>query len=65
MEELINKLEMEKQELEDKLEKLDAFMESVGYIELTDLHKKLLHEQASAMTSYAGIIRRRLAMLRQ
>lgn len=52
MEELINKLEMEKQELEDKLEKLDAFMESVGYIELTDLHKKFLHEQASAMTSY-------------
>lgn len=46
----------EKQDLADKVEKLDAFIKGVTFIGLDDFDKQLLRTQLAVMESYGRIL---------
>ena len=58
----VQRVEFEKEELDDKLVKLKAFLISNYYLGLSEEMKLLLTEQAKVMTQYSDILAKRLAL---
>ena len=64
--ELISKLDKERVELGQKIERLKTFVTLDGrFRELSWEHKKLLEEQLGAMSTYESILVRRMMLLNQ
>lgn len=63
MSDLKTRLETEKVELEEKLDKLDAFLVSEKVKEIDDVQKALLHVQATAMNTYLQCLKERIERL--
>lgn len=63
MEDFIQRLKTEKEELKERLEKLDAFINSSQYLKLNELHRKLLKQQHTVMTELLDILSIRYALL--
>lgn len=57
------RLETEQQELEEKLNKLDAFLMSEKVESVDDVQKALLQVQATAMNTYNQCLKERLERL--
>jgi len=57
------RLETEKVELEEKLDKLDAFLVSEKVKEIDDVQKSLLQVQATAMNTYLQCLKERIERL--
>lgn len=57
------RLETEQQELEEKLNKLDAFLMSEKVESVDDVQKALLQVQATAMNTYNQCLKERLKRL--
>jgi hypothetical protein len=57
------RLETEKVELEQKLDKLDAFILSEKSKEIDDVQNALLHVQATAMNTYLQCLKERIERL--
>jgi hypothetical protein len=57
------RLETEKVELEEKLDKLDAFLLSEKSKEIDDVQNALLHVQATAMNTYLQCLKERIERL--
>ena len=57
------RLETEKSELEEKLNKLDAFLMSEKVNSVDDVQKALLHVQATAMNTYLQCLKERIERL--
>ena len=57
------RLETEKVELEEKLNKLDAFLVSEKVKEIDDVQKALLQVQATAMNTYLRCLKERIERL--
>lgn len=57
------RLEAEKVLLEEKLIKLDEFLESGKAEEIDDVQKALLHVQANAMDTYLQCLKERIKRL--
>lgn len=57
------RLESEQTELEEKLNKLDAFLVSEKANSVNDVQKALLHVQATAMNTYNQCLKERLSRL--
>ena len=57
------RLKIEKEELEEKLDKLNAFLVSEKVNNVDDVQKALLHVQASAMNTYLQCIKERINRL--
>ena len=57
------RLILEKQELEEKLDKLDAFLTSEKLEEVEDVQKALLQVQATAMNTYLQCLKERIERL--
>ena len=60
--EFVERMEIELKELEEKLEKLDKFMDSGEFQALSDLNQTLLFDQAESMADYAKILKRRIKL---
>ena len=58
-----DRLITEAQQLEEKLDKLDAFIESDKFNEVDDVQSALLHVQATAMNTYLQCLKERLERL--
>ena len=63
MSDLKTRLETEKVELEEKLNKLDAFLVSEKVKEIDDVQKVLLRVQATAMNTYLQCLKERIERL--
>lgn len=63
MEEFKERILEETQELAEKLNKLNRFMESKGFLKLDRENKDLLYEQNRAMSLYLQILGKRLEIL--
>ncbi len=57
------RLETEKVELEEKLNKLDAFLVSEKVKDVDDIQKTLLQVQATAMNTYLQCLKERIERL--
>ena len=57
------RLEAEKVELEEKLDKLDAFLVSEKVKDVNDVQKALLQVQATAMNTYLQCLKERIERL--
>ena len=57
------RLETEKVELEEKLDKLDAFLVSEKVKDIDDVQKALLQVQATAMNTYLQCLKERIELL--
>lgn len=57
------RLHTEQKELEEKLNKLDAFLASEKVDSVDDVQKALLHVQATAMNTYNQCLKERLDRL--
>lgn len=57
------RLETEKSELEEKLNKLDAFLMSEKVNSVDDVQKALLRVQATAMNTYLQCLKERIERL--
>ena len=57
------RLETEKVELGEKLDKLDAFLVSEKVKDIDDVHKALLQVQATAMNTYLQCLKERIERL--
>jgi len=57
------RLETEKVELEEKLNKLDAFLVSEKVKDVDDVQKALLQVQATAMNTYLQCLKERIKRL--
>ena len=57
------RLETEKLELEEKLDKLDAFLVSEKVNSVDDVQKALLQVQATAMNTYLQCLKERIERL--
>ena len=57
------RLETEKTELEEKLNKLDEFLVSDKVNDVDDVQKALLHVQATAMNTYLQCLKERIERL--
>jgi hypothetical protein len=57
------RLETEKVELEEKLNKLDAFLVSEKVKDIDDVQKALLQVQATAMNTYLQCLKERIERL--
>ena len=57
------RLETEKVELEEKLDKLDAFLVSKKVNSVDDVQKALLQVQATAMNTYLQCLKERIERL--
>lgn len=53
-------LDKEKEELDDKIMKLDNFIRSIGFVTLSEYHQYKMRLQSQAMTSYSMILRDRI-----
>jgi hypothetical protein len=63
MEDFQERVVVEHQELTEKIERLEKFLESHVYaVRLGELEKTLLRNQLSHMRSYADILARRIAL---
>ena len=60
--ECLNRMNKELSELESNLYKLDLFLDTKKYMELSEMNKRLLSEQSDAMGRYASILRRRIKL---
>jgi hypothetical protein len=63
MSDLKTRLETEKTELEEKLDKLDAFLLSEKVKDVDDAQKALLQVQATAMNTYLQCLKERIERL--
>lgn len=61
----IERIELEKSELDDKLEKLEAFTSSKKFLELNNTQSKLLWRQQNLMFSYSNLLGERIKDLKQ
>ena len=61
----VQRVEFEKEELDDKLTKLKAFLVSNYYQGLSEEMKLLLEEQAEVMKKYSDILAKRLTLFGQ
>lgn len=61
--ELINRVDREAVEITERRQKLDAFIASEEFNELSEQHRYLLSAQASAMYRYEQILVNRLMLL--
>jgi len=61
----VQRVEFEKEELDDKLTKLKAFLVSNYYQGLSEEMKLLLEEQAEVMEKYSDILAKRLTLFGQ
>ena len=57
------RLNEEKAQLEEKLNKLDAFLDSVKVEDVDDVQKALLQVQATAMNTYLQCLKERIERL--
>ena len=57
------RLQEEKAQLEERLNKLDAFLESEKVKEIDDVQKALLQVQATAMNTYLQCLKERIERL--
>lgn len=57
------RLKLEQQELECKINKLKRFIESVEYISLKLKHQELLVQQFNAMNEYNRILKKRIELV--
>ena len=64
-EELLDKLMVEKAELDSKLERLEAFIRSNKFYDLLLQHRHILFEQYKAMGSYSVALFERIILVRQ
>lgn len=60
---LKTKLEQEKRELDEKLERLDNFLKSDEANQIEDVQRAILHVQAAAMNTYSQCLLERIARL--
>ena len=58
-----SRLEVEKSELEERLNKLDTFLMSEKVYSIDDVQKALLQVQATAMNTYLQCLKERLQRL--
>lgn len=61
--ELFGRIQEEKNELDEKLTKLYAFVESKKFENLSSVHKMLLKKQLNTMTDYSAILSVRIELL--
>ena len=61
--ELFGRIQEEKKELDEKLSKLYAFIESRKFENLSSIHKMLLRKQLDTMTDYSAILSVRIELL--
>lgn len=55
----------EKNELDEKLNKLNLFIETTKFWDLDNENRTLLRSQASAMSTYSDILARRIALFQE
>jgi hypothetical protein len=60
MDDFVTRVLIEAQELSEKLNKLNLFMGSAKFPQLTRVEKDLLYEQQRAMSTYVQILGKRL-----
>ena len=58
----VQRLQAELSELQDRLQKLNAFRESDKFQQLDTHNQNLLHRQALIMTDYVAVLQERLAL---
>lgn len=58
-----NRLEVEKSELDEKIEKLSAFQTSENFLNIDPVQQTLLNIQLKAMHTYSQILLERLVRL--
>lgn len=58
----VQRLQAELSELQDRLQKLNAFRSSDKFRELDAINQNLLHRQALVMTDYVAVLQERLAL---
>ena len=63
MEDFKKRLIVERDELDDKIAKLEAFIGSPRFENLDDRNRKLLVAQRDAMRQYSGILNVRISIL--
>lgn len=63
MEDLIKRVESERIDLSDRVERLDRFRQSEKYGRLSEQMKELLHRQYWCMQSYIQILDNRLDLM--
>ena len=63
--ELLDKLMVEKADLDSKLERLEAFIRSSKFYDLLLQHRHVLLEQYKAMGSYSVALLERIILVRQ
>ncbi len=64
MKSLKEKLVEEKKDLDEKLDRLNSFLENKELSsEVDETHKELLVEQSKVMTEYSNILRKRIFLL--
>lgn len=59
------RLILEKQELNEKIEKLEAFVESENFSKIEPVQMSLLNAQLFAMKTYSQILVERIAWLKE
>ena len=64
-EELLEKLMVEKADLDSKMERLEAFIRSSKFYDLPLQHRHVLLEQYKAMGSYSVALLERIILVRQ
>lgn len=64
MSDFISRLETEKQELDEKIEKLEAFFPTETFKNLHEIDKLLLEMQRRTMDEYSRVLNARLMRLR-
>lgn len=60
---LIERVDREAVELDERMERLEGFMRSGGFVELDDTHRYLLQRQYAVMAEYLGILKSRIRLL--
>lgn len=63
MKEIIQKLQVEKKELSDKLKRLDSFIMSDNFDKVNYTQQELLGDQREVMSSYVDILEARIQNL--
>ena len=58
------RLETERTQLEEKINKLDAFIVSEGFKAIDDVQKALLQVQATAMNTYLQCLKERIERIK-
>lgn len=58
------RVELEKKELDDKIDKLQKFISGEGFTKIEQIQQELLRKQLKAMLEYSTILKNRLKHLK-